>query len=219
MKTPSKFPSSAYFGAALLVMLFLLTCFQAQGQVSSAPKDTLLVFKNEKAEYVRYPFYLDASLEGFYFFYLGVNANAGIYLNSKHAIGISYFIGASANLIVHGATHARCIGLQYCGSVFKDPELQKMLYYKIEAGKLLQFNHKFKTEDGFITVQPNKSLSKPYMARATFGVRFSVINIYFAVGTTGKLVWDSTSFKAQSTSLRFTHITLGLGLTLPLRKS
>jgi hypothetical protein len=49
MSTPSKFPYSAYFGAALLVLLFLLTHFQVQAQVSSAPKDTVLVLKKEKA--------------------------------------------------------------------------------------------------------------------------------------------------------------------------
>ncbi len=50
MKTPSKFPSSAHFGAPLLVVLFLLTCFQAQGQVSLMPRDSKIVLKKEKVK-------------------------------------------------------------------------------------------------------------------------------------------------------------------------
>ncbi len=218
MKTPSKLPASAYFGAALFVLFFFLTHFQAQGQVPSVPKDSVLGFKNKKAKYVRYPFYLDASFEGFFLFYLGVNANAGIYLNSKHAIGISYLSGTMSNFFKDGATDVRWIGLQYCGSPFKDPSVRKMVYYKIEAGRVLQFDHIVETTYGFSKLPPNKNLSKPYVARATFGARFLVFNFYIAVGTTGKLVWDSTNF-SQSKSLRFFHLAVGSGLTLPLRKS
>jgi hypothetical protein len=218
MKTPSKFPSSAYLGAVLLVLFFLLTCFQSQGQVSSAQKDTVLVFEKGKTKYARYPFYLDVSLESLLFFYLGTNANAGVYLNSKHAIGISYFTGATGNIFTSGDTRVRCIGLQYCGSPFKDPSVRKMFYYKIEAGKVLQYDHIIEIPDGFRQLPPNKKLSKPYMARATIGARFLIFNVYFAVGSTGKLVWDSTSYYSRSTSFRFFHITFGAGLTLPSRK-
>lgn len=89
MKSPSKFPSSAYFGAALLVLLFFLTHFQAQGQLVSAQKDTMLVSKNENTKHVKYPFYLDLSLEFNIEPIFGANAILDIYLNSKHAIGIS----------------------------------------------------------------------------------------------------------------------------------
>ena len=82
MSTPSKFPSSAYLGAELLVLLLLLTHFQVQGQVSSAPEDSVIVLKKEKATYVHYPIYLDASLENFYLLWLGVNA--GVFCKGTH---------------------------------------------------------------------------------------------------------------------------------------
>jgi len=217
MKTPSKFPSSAYFGAALLVLLFLMTCFQAQGQASSAQKDTVLVFEKEKTKYVRYPFYLDASLENLLFLYLGANANAGVYLNSQHAIGISYFAGTTGNFLYGGPTDVQCLGIQYCGSPFNDPSLRKMVYFKIEAGKVLKFNHSVENLDGFVRLPPNKNLPKPFMARATIGVRFLILNIYLAVGSTEKLVWDRSQY-SESVSIRFFHITFGAGLTLPSRK-
>lgn len=79
MRSPSKFPSSNYFGAVLLVLLFFLTHFQAQGQLVSAQKDTMLVSKNENTKHVKYPFYLDLSLEFNIEPISGGNANFGIY--------------------------------------------------------------------------------------------------------------------------------------------
>ncbi len=220
MKTPSKFPSSAYFGAALLVIFFFLTCFQAQGQVPSEPKDSVLVFKKEKekAKHVRYPFYLGASLENLFFFYFGVNTNAGIYLNSKHAIGISYFIGAAPRDIAdNGYNRVRCLGLQYCGSPFK-----KSLYYKIEVGKVLYFNPFINASViSLKSVQQNTNLSTPYVIRLTFGARIDVANFYLATGSTGKLFSNYTreNNETGTHSFRFFHVTFGVGFTFPYRKN
>jgi hypothetical protein len=221
MSTPSKFPSSAYFSAAMLVVFFFLTCFQAQGQVSSVPKDTVLVLKKEKVKHVRYPFYLDASLENLFFFYFGANANAGIYLNSKHAIGISYFIGAAPHANP-GYDIVRCLGLQYCGSPFKGPWTRKSLYYKIEVGKVLYFNPFLDFPEGRSkSIQQNTNLSKPYMIRGTFGIRYGFGNLYLATGTTGKLFSNYTRQNNETGThfFRFYHVTFGVGFTLPYRKN
>jgi hypothetical protein len=216
MKTPSKFPSSAYFGATLLVIFFFLTCFQAQGQVSSMPKDTVLVFKKEKANSVRFPFYLGASLENLLIYYFGVNAIAGVNLNAKHAIGFSYFIGAAPHIAEIGFHRVRCLGLQYCGSPFK-----KGLYYKIEVGKVLYFNPDLYLDDNLKDVRPNNNLSTPYVIRLTFGARIDIANFYLATGSTGKLFSNYTDRNNDTGThfFRFFHVTCGVGFTFPYRKN
>lgn len=216
MKSPSKFPSSAYFGAALLVLFFLFTCFQAQAQVRSAPKDTSIL-KKEKANSIRSPFYVGASLENLLIiYYFGVNAIAGVYLNSKHAIGISYFIGAVPHINEVGFHRVRCLGLQYCGSPFK-----KSLYYKIEVGKVLYFNPDLYLDDNRKDVRPNNNLSKPYVIRLTLGARIDVVNFYLATGSTGKLFSNYTRRNNETGThfFRFSHVTFGAGFTFPYRKN
>ena len=222
MKTPSKFPSSAYFGTALLVLLFLLTHFQAQGQLVSAQKDTMLVSKNENTKHVKYPFYLDASLEFNEQPISGANANLGIYLNSKHAIGISCFTAISLySPVVNQTTRIQFIGLQYCGSPFKNRNMRKIFYYKIDIGTVFKPAHaiEFGTMSN-IQAQFDSKRSKPYMFRTTIGMRLIFLNFYLALGNSGNLVWNypNNSYTPETQTFKFTHGVLGIGITLPPRK-
>jgi hypothetical protein len=218
MKTPSKFPSSAYFGAALLVLLFLMTCFQAKGQVPSEPKDSVLVLKKEKATYVHFPIYIDASIEMTGPFWIGANANAGVYLNRKHAIGLSIFTGGPSSL--GDSYNMTCLGLQYSYNVILKNSLKDILYYKLEAGKVINYRW---TKDGISVVSQQFDLkhSQPYYARITAGLRFAWFNCYAALGSTGNLKTNyvlETGYTGTN-SYNFTHFTFGGGLTLPMHKS
>ncbi len=222
MSTPSKFPSSAYFGATLLVVFFFLTCFQAQGQVSSVPKDSVLILKKEKVKHVKYLFYLDVSLEIGGNPISGMNANLGVYLNSKHAIGVSCFTVTSPySPVVNQKTLMQCIGLQYCGSPFNKRNTRKMFYYKIDIGKVFNPAHyiEFPTMSS-IQAQFDSKRSKPYMFRTTIGMRLIFLNFYLALGNTGNLVWNypNNSYTPETQTFKFTHGVLGIGITLPPRK-
>jgi hypothetical protein len=219
MSTPSKFPASAYFGAALLVLFFFLTCFQAQGQVSSEPKDTVLVLKKEKATYVPYPIYIDASIE-LGFGMVGANANAGVYLNHKHAIGLSIFAVGTPSL--GDSYNISCLGLQYSINTILDASTDMMVYYKLEAGKVI--NYSWGTDSPTIVIgsaQNDLKQSKPYYGRITAGLRVWCFNFYAALGSTGKLKTNYEGYKGQimTNSFNFTHFTFGGGLSLPMHKS
>ena len=218
MKTPSKFPSNAYFGAALLVVFFLLTHFQVHAQVSSAPKDSVLVLKKEKATYVHFPIYIDASIEMTGPFWIGANANAGVYLNRKHAIGVSIFTGGPSSL--GDSYNMTCLGLQYSYNIILKHSLKDILYYKLEAGKVIHYSW---TAEGIIVVSQQLDLkhSQPYYGRITAGVRVWCFNFYAALGTTGNFktnyVIDSGDIGTHS--FKFPHFTCGFGLTLPMHQS
>ncbi len=218
MKTPSKFPSNAYFGAALLVVFFLLTHFQVHAQVSSAPKDSVLVLKKEKATYVHFPIYIDASIEMTGPFWIGANANAGVYLNRKHAIGVSIFTGGPSSL--GDSYNMTCLGLQYSYNIILKHSLKDILYYKLEAGKVI---HYLWTADAISVVSQQFDLkhSQPYYARVTAGLRIEYFNVYVALGSTGNLKTNyvlETGYTGTN-SYNFTHFTFGGGLTLPMHKS
>ena len=216
MKTSSKFASNTYFGVALLVLFFFLTHFRAQAQVSSEPKDTVLVLKKEKATYVHFPIYIDASIEMTGPFWIGANANAGVYLNRKHAIGLSIFTGGPSALGV--SYNMTCVGLQYCGYAIKRPWIRRILYYKVEAGKVIHYLH---TTDSTVSAQYDIKQSKPYYGRITAGLRLGWLNFYAALGGTGKLKTNYVFDNGQigTNSFNFTHFTFGFGLSLPLHKS
>ena len=222
MKTPSKLPSSAYFGAALLVMLFFLTHFQAQAQLISAQKDTVLVSKNEKAKHFKYPFYLDLSLEIGGDLISGANANWGIYLNTKHAIGVSYFTVTSPfSPRYNQTTSMQCIGLQYCGSPFRNLTTRKIFYYKIDIGRVFKPTHAIEfTTMSNIQAQFDSRRSKPYMYRTTIGMRLIFLNIYLAFGNTGDLVWNYSNniYTPNTQTFKFTHGVIGIGITIPSKK-
>jgi hypothetical protein len=218
MKTSSKFASNTYFGVALLVLFFFLTHFRAQAQVSSEPKDTVLVLKKEKATYVHYPIYIDASIENFYLVWIGANANAGVYLNRKHAIGLSIFTGGPISLGDY--YNMTCLGLQYSYNVILKHSSKDILYYKLEAGKVIHYSW---TAEGISVVsqQFDSKHSQPYYGRITAGLRFAWFNCYAALGSTGNLKTNYvTDFGSSGTnSFNFTHLTCGFGLTLPMHKS
>ncbi len=217
MKTPSKFPSSAYFGAALLVILFLLSHYQVHAQVPSVPKDSALVLKKEKATYVPYPIYIDASIE-LGFGMVGANANAGVYLNHKHAIGLSIFAVGTPSL--GDSYNMSCLGLQYSINTILDASTNMMIYYKLEAGKVINY---LWTKDGISVVSQQFDLkhSQPYYGRITAGLRFAWFNCYAALGSTGNLKTNyvlETGYTGTN-SFNFTHFTFGGGLSLPMHKS
>ncbi len=217
MKTPSKFPSSAYFGAALLVVFFFLTCFQAQGQVSSAPKDTLSILKNEKVKYVPYPIYIDASIE-IGLGWVGANANAGVYLNRKHAIGLSIFAVGTPSL--GDSYNMSCLGLQYSINTILDASTNMMVFYKLESGKVI--NYRWTTDSpSIVSAQNDIKQSQPYYGRIAAGLRIWCFNFYAALGSTGKLKTNYIKNNGQigTNSYNFTHFTFGGGLTLPMHKS
>jgi hypothetical protein len=217
MRSPSKFPSSAYFGAALLVVFFFLTCFQAQGQVSSEPKDTLSISKKEKVKYVPYPIYIDASLE-IGFGWVGVNANTGVYLNHKHAIGLSFFGGGPISL--GDQKGVACLGLHYSGYAINGKTENLILYYKLEAGRVIHYSW---APDAIIIESKQNDLkhSQPYYGRITAGIRFWRLNFYAALGNTGKLKTNYIDYygQPQTHSFNFTYFSFGLGLTQPMHKS
>ncbi len=217
MKTPSKFPSSAYFGAALFVLFFFLTCFQAQGQVSSAPKDTS-VLKKEKVKYVPYRIYIDASLENFLIAWIGLNLNAGVFLNRKCAVGLSLFAGGPISL---GDSYgASCLGLHFSGYAIKDKPENLLLYYKLEAGRVLYYGWSPDAIE-YESIQNDLKHSRPYYGRITAGLRFWCLNFYAALGNTGKLKTNYVDGYGQSRthSFNLTHFTFGFGLTLPMHQS
>ncbi|MFZ4473611.1 MAG: hypothetical protein ACOYPR_00370 [Saprospiraceae bacterium] len=215
MKTSSKFASNTYFGVALLVLFFFLTHFRAQAQVSSEPKDTVLVLKKEKATYVHFPIYIDASIEMTGPFWIGANANAGVYLNRKHAIGLSIFAGGPITLSNYH--DMACLGLQYSYNVILKHTLKDLLFYKFEAGKVFHYNRS--SGEGLYSYDIKNS--QPYYGRISAGIRLLCFNFYAALGSTGKLKANYVDYygQPQTHSYNFTHFTFGGGLTLPMHKS
>ena len=216
MKTPSKFPSSA----VILQLFCFLVHFQLHAQISIAQKDTVSSVTKEKLYYKVHPIYLDLSLETLPFFWYASNFSVGIYLNSKHALGISFLSGGISQGFGAKYYNLGCFGLQYCGSPFKGPSARNKYYYKLEAGKVTSFSYSDDTPINVTSSRMNTQDSKPYYGRVTLGMRVLVFNFYLAAGITGKLLYLTEYENGHIAETLFPnyHFTIGLGLTLPYRK-
>jgi len=163
MKTPSKFPSSAYLGAALFVLLFFLTHFQAKAQVSipekqSQDSSTLTPPSN--------PFYFDADL-GLFFF--GANVNLGFLLKQTHGFGISYG-RVSVFRNTEFSNSGKVFGFQYRFTPIHASGGLKRLLMRAEFGKVISSSY---SDDTNFILRPD--LNNNFYIRGTIGFRMRAI--------------------------------------------
>jgi len=213
MKTPSKFPSSAYLGAALFVLLFLLTHFQAKGQMSIPEKhnpDTSKVtqqFRNV---------YFDANI-GIFFY--EANINAGFLIKRTHGFGLTYGgVSIYKNSFFHN--RGRVVGLQYRFTPIHASGTLKHLLIRAEYGRVLKSSYK---DAGIFILRTD--LNNNYYIRGTIGFRVGAVFIGLSFLHSGRQGLEFTDYPLPPnppyTRIAYFHLNgvfFNLGIALPYER-
>lgn len=213
MKTSSKFPSNAYFAAAMLVVLFFLTCFQAQGQVSTLEKH------NQDSSKVTQEFrnvYFDFNV-GLFFY--EANINAGFLIKRTHGFGLTY-----GGVIIYKNSffqnRGRVVGLQYRFTPIHASGALKHLLIRAEYGRVIKSSY----EDAAPFIL-RTDLNNNYYIRGTIGFRARAVFIGVSVlhsGRQGLVFADNPlSPKPQYTRIAYYHLNgifFNLGIALPYER-
>jgi hypothetical protein len=213
MSTPSKFPASAYFGAALLVVLFFLTCFQAYGQVSTSEKH------NQDSSKVTQEFrnvYFDFNIGVFFY---EANINAGFLIKRTHGFGLTY-----GGVIIYKNSffqnRGRVVGLQYRFTPIHASGTLKHLLIRAEYGRVIKSS--YEDTAPFIL---RTDLNNNYYIRGTIGFRARAVFIGVSVLHSGRQGLEVTDYpplpNPPSRRIEYFHLNgifFNLGIALPYER-
>jgi hypothetical protein len=210
MKTPSKFSSNVYMGTALLVLFFLLTHFQVQGQMSIPEKH------NQDTSKVTQQFrnvYFDANI-GLFFY--EANINAGVLIKRTHGFGLTY-----GGVIIYKNSYlrnrGRVVGFQYRFTPIHASGALKHLLIRAEYGRVLKSSY---GDAGIFILRPD--LNNNYYIRGTIGFRVSAVFVGISVLHTGRQGLEFTNYPIPTnppyTRIEYFHLNgifFNLGIALP----